>query len=71
MLASRAVQAVLLVMLLAADGGTAGAAQAARPALYSLDAGAPDAGAQPPKGLACLARYYLGTPVRSDAGWGL
>jgi len=75
MLASFAVQSVVLVMLVAADGGTASAASSARPAAAALsgraDAGAPDAGPATPKGLACLARYYVGTAVKTDAGWGL
>ncbi len=71
MLACIAVPSLLLVMLAAADGGTATAAQGARGAAVRPDGGAPDAGPQVPRGLACLAKYYVGAAVQTDAGWGL
>ena len=74
MLASMPVPTVLIVLLAAADGGTLQTAAAAvRPAGLRSDAGTPDAGfaPRPPKGLACLAKYYVGTAVKTDAGWGL
>jgi hypothetical protein len=38
--------------------------------LTVADGGNPDAG-RPPPGLACLAKYYVGTAKKTDAGWGL
>jgi hypothetical protein len=38
--------------------------------LTAADGGTPDAG-HPPPGLACLAKYYVGTVKKTDAGWGL
>src|SRR5688572_14105155 len=39
--------------------------------LVARDAGTPDGGTPTPRGLACLAKYYVGAAVKSDAGWGL
>jgi hypothetical protein len=38
--------------------------------LTVADGGNPDAG-RPPPGLTCLAKYYVGTAKKTDAGWGL
>lgn len=65
-------------MLATADGGhdsPAFAAASARLASSrdagSADAGTADAGPHPPRGLACLEKYYVGSAVKTDAGWGL
>ncbi len=64
---------VLLLLLSSADAGVflQSASALVRPTAAGA-AGVADGGtAAVPKGLACLAKYYVGTAVQADAGWGL